>query len=417
MIYLLDTTRYCIGSRVLFKKEIKKVYYLGFTSLIYIILYFGGLKYIAASWLYLVVYGCSFLSALLMIEGSVNDKILYILCLFGIFACFDELIGILIGNISNIKIGQKSIIESCISIIFLLILFGVRKTVWKFHINAIWVTAFGVLSSICLAFMVSFLPDIEYLNGVTEKWFFKWGILIIYCCAIGGIVATVYIKEINQKKEQLIKTEQVINEMQKKYYLTLLEKEEETRKYRHDMNNHLLCLREMSDKDSKIQRYIDELQKQMDNIGGKSYETGSEILNIILTTQLPLNENIKVLTLGKIKADPDISDVDFCIIISNLLKNAIEEVTRNNYSDEYIKIILKTGNTYLIIEIKNPSTALIKTETGKIVTHKYDKKNHGFGLQNVSEAVERNGGTFSIESDGVEVTAKVILKLKCNSKN
>lgn len=71
---------------------------------------------------------------------------------------------------------------------------------------------------------------------------------------------------------------------------------------------------------------------------------------------------------------PDISDVDFCTIFSNLLSNAVEEVKRTPCINPYIKIEIKTGRVYLMITIRNSSTVLIEDCEQNIMTKKQDKK-------------------------------------------
>ena len=46
------------------------------------------------------------------------------------------------------------------------------------------------------------------------------------------------------------------------------------------------------------------------------------------------------------------------------------------------------------------------------MTKKREKENNGKGLRNECEAVSRNKGKFSLEGNGEEVSAKVILNLK-----
>ena len=91
-------------------------------------------------------------------------------------------------------------------------------------------------------------------------------ILIGYGCLIGVIAVALYTKEINQKEQEILKMEKNINEMQKKYYLSLLEREADTRRYRHDINNQFMCMREMIHGNSEAQNYIDKLQEQLYDI-------------------------------------------------------------------------------------------------------------------------------------------------------
>ena len=52
-----------------------------------------------------------------------------------------------------------------------------------------------------------------------------------------------------------------------------------------------------------------------------------------------------------------------------------------------------------------------KIVNGLIVTSKADKENHGIGIRNVKETVEKNGGIFKINIDQGEFMAKVAIPL------
>lgn len=253
----------------------------------------------------------------------------------------------------------------------------------------------------------------EYIQTFHGQLIYKAMLLTGYGCLLGLIAVALYTKEQSQKYQKLLNMEKYINEMQKNYYLSLLERETDTRRYRHDINNHLMCLRALVDGNIVAQNYIDNLQEKLYIIKNKSYETGFELMNILLGNHLSeIEKSVSISLVGKIMAKPDISDADFCTIFSNLLSNAVEEVKRTPCINPYIKIEIRTGKVYLMITIRNSSTVLIDDCKQNTMTKKQDKRNHGIGLRNVREAVCRNNGSFSLESNGEEVSAKVILNLK-----
>ena len=88
------------------------------------------------------------------------------------------------------------------------------------------------------------------------------------------------------------------------------------------MNSHLMYLYELVRGNDKAEKYIQELQGNLVGIKTKCFLTGNDMLDTILNYYLSGYENGNVLVIGKLREPPDISDVDFCIIISNLIKNA-----------------------------------------------------------------------------------------------
>ena len=354
----------------------------------------------------------SFLSILLMIEGELKERLLNVIGAFAFYSCLDELIGFFFNEIF-IKALYKAILECVGSIILLAILMLFQKIKSKIKIKRIWITFFVILTSIWETIIMFVFSRDEYIQTFHGQLIYKAMLLTGYGCLLGLIAVALYTKEQSQKDQKLLNMEKYINEMQKNYYLSMLERETDTRRYRHDINNHLMCLRALVDGNIVAQNYIDNLQEKLYIIKNKSYETGFELMNILLGNHLSeIEKSVSISLVGKIMAKPDISDVDFCTIFSNLLSNAVEEVKRTPCINPYIKIEIRTGKVYLMITIRNSSNVLIDDCEQNTMTKKQDKRNHGIGLRNVREAVCRNNGSFSLESNGEEVSAKVILNLK-----
>lgn len=412
ILYLLDIVRYYLGLKFLFKKKFRKLWIPVIGEIICLIIaaFYSDNKVVEV--IAACVYFMSFLSILLMIEGELKERLLNVIGAFAFYSCLDELIGFFFNEIF-IKALYKAILECVGSIILLAILMLFQKIKSKIKIKRIWITFFVILTSIWETIIMFVFSKYEYIQTFHGQLIYKAMLLTGYGCLLGLIAVALYTKEQSQKDQKLLNMEKYINEMQKNYYLSMLERETDTRRYRHDINNHLMCLRALVDGNIVAQNYIDNLQEKLYIIKNKSYETGFELMNILLGNHLSeIEKSVSISLVGKIMAKPDISDVDFCTIFSNLLSNAVEEVKRTPCINPYIKIEIRTGKVYLMITIRNSSTVLIDDCEQNTMTKKQDKRNHGIGLRNVREAVCRNNGSFSLESNGEEVSAKVILNLK-----
>lgn len=412
ILYLLDIVRYYLGLKFLFKKKFRKLWIPVIGEIICLIIaaFYSDNKVVEV--IAACVYFMSFLSILLMIEGELKERLLNVIGAFAFYSCLDELIGFFFNEIF-IKALYKAILECVGSIILLAILMLFQKIKFKIKIKRIWITFFVILTSIWETIIMFVFSRDEYIQTFHGQLIYKAMLLTGYGCLLGLIAVALYTKEQSQKYQKLLNMEKYINEMQKNYYLSLLERETDTRRYRHDINNHLMCLRALVDGNIVAQNYIDNLQEKLYIIKNKSYETGFELMNILLGNHLSeIEKSVSISLVGKIMAKPDISDADFCTIFSNLLSNAVEEVKRTPCINPYIKIEIRTGKVYLMITIRNSSTVLIDDCKQNTMTKKQDKRNHGIGLRNVREAVCRNNGRFSLESNGEEVSAKIILNLK-----
>ncbi|MEF9839372.1 MAG: GHKL domain-containing protein, partial [Lachnospiraceae bacterium] len=154
----------------------------------------------------------------------------------------------------------------------------------------------------------------------------------------------------------------------------------------------------------------EKMQEKLSIIQKKCYITGNDILDILLNYYLMQVKNTQISVKGKCICKPEINDLDFCTIFSNLIQNAVEETERQCGRMKYIDINIKQGQIYLVIEIKNSSDLIIKEGQMLFKTKKMDRQNHGIGLRNVQESVNKNRGIFEMGGDGNTVSVKVTLK-------
>lgn len=106
-----------------------------------------------------------------------------------------------------------------------------------------------------------------------------------------------------------------------------------------------------------------------------------------------------------------IADYDLCTIFSNLLSNSIEACAGFPVGRRYIHLEIRQWENHLVIELSNPITERIVLEQLGSITSKRDVRNHGYGIANVREAVERNHGELFFENQEGIFTARIIFQL------
>jgi sensor histidine kinase regulating citrate/malate metabolism len=193
----------------------------------------------------------------------------------------------------------------------------------------------------------------------------------------------------------------------------MLEREESTRKYRHDMNNHLICLNQLAKEgtSNSVQEYISNMQNQVLDIQSKVFKVGNEILDAILNYHLSmLDKDVKVEIIGFCSEITMINNVDLCTIFANLIQNAVEELKKESSGEKYFKVIIQTGKEFIKIEIINTISDKSYQKSNLLRSEKKDKRNHGIGLGNVRQTVEKNGGSFETTISNHIFVARVILK-------
>lgn len=90
-----------------------------------------------------------------------------------------------------------------------------------------------------------------------------------------------------------------------------------------------------------------------------------------------------------------VSIYDFCSIIYNLMKNAIEACEKiENVDERIIEMKFAEYNNKILLMIRNRVYENVLIENNSLKSTKSDKKNHGLGSGNVEQAVEKYNGSI-----------------------
>ncbi len=235
------------------------------------------------------------------------------------------------------------------------------------------------------------------------------GISYVMIGMLGGF--TIYVAKYNTYLEKAMMYERQLKAIQKKHYDTLLEREADTKKYRHDIGNHLMCLSSLANNGDieAVRGYLAKMKIQMENIQKKCYTTGNEVLDILTNHYTAmLKENVTVHVTGYI--DIEISDMDLCTIYSNLLQNAVEELEQCR-GKSFLDIRFVKGRDRYEISIRNSLSEehMSKNIKDILKTSKDNKEEHGLGLINVRNTVESLNGIFTIKREKDLFCAAVVI--------
>ena len=199
---------------------------------------------------------------------------------------------------------------------------------------------------------------------------------------------------------------------QQYYYDQLLLKEEDTRRFRHDVINDFLEIKNFCDNHEcqQMKDYLEKVTGEVLKLSKKHYDVGNNVINAILNYYLyPVSREKEVMISGYLSERLDIDDRDLCIVCANLVKNAAEAVKK--CSDGMIKISFSEGRDYILMEIANLfQTELQFDKNGYLKTSKTDVRNHGIGIKKIKEIVNKNNGSFNIELMDDFFKAEVYLK-------
>lgn len=275
-----------------------------------------------------------------------------------------------------------------------------------------------ILAIAGIVLMVEFI--IYNMPGLDKK-FKIMGIPIIAGGVLGVLVLIsaiiYYLNDIQKQNMKNIILEKY-NKQQEEYYQNMLERETSTKQFRHDIINHLIQLQSFSKAGAydKLNNYLSNILKDISNISNSQYDVGNMVINTMLDYYLiPLKNNCDITIEGYVSDNIIIEDTDMCIIVSNVVKNAVEAVSHIKNTSKEILFSVNQGEKFLRLCVENTIEKTVEKEVyinknGQHITTKSDKENHGFGIGNIQKIVKKYGGLYNVYARNGRYKVEIILK-------
>lgn len=181
------------------------------------------------------------------------------------------------------------------------------------------------------------------------------------------------------------------------------------RGWRHDYHSHLQSLKAKLNR-SQIReslQYLNELEQDLADIH-QIVESGNVNVDAILNSKLSLameqgiDVNIKVSIPPKLP----LSDIDCCVLLGNLIDNAIEACEKVQ-DRKYIRLYIGLYKKQLYMSIANATNEVVRKFDEEYITTK--RGNHGHGLKRINTVVEKYHGYINRQNEpGVFVSEIMI---------
>ncbi|SCY09345.1 Sensor histidine kinase YesM [Pseudobutyrivibrio sp. AR14] len=286
-------------------------------------------------------------------------------------------------------IGELILLALLVFVIFLR-----KKSIIQF-----WIAELPVVDFLIFTVLLFFLSIWEAVAYLTEKRPFSLYVFfaVIVVCTLATIIRTIII---TRKNNSLTYINSLLEEHMQQatdYYNQLIEQENQTKKFRHDIKNILIALHSMvkENQNDKALLYIEDLNEVCEQLKPR-YNTGNFIADAILSAKdtRAAMQNINISFDGYIPSEK-VKDVDMVIVLSNMLDNAIEACEKiTGKKDIEIRSILQ--KKMWVLYIKNPSEEVNIINKNHIVTTKQEKMLHGFGLNNIERVAQKYNGNMQL---------------------
>lgn len=387
------------------KQSVKKVYIVGWILLNFCIAHFVLLPNI---WQSLLGMGVMLLMSCIMLEGKTEQKMLVII------ACnvFMILVSMLRGRITFFLSG-KSINEISIQgSESLARVLGIVLTNTLYLLTAYILTCFFhdkiklkkeeyiIIIIYYIIFLIVVLLSIAMSRNVDFSLIWQKTFLILdMLMFIANIIVLKMIFHINQQNHyemenallymQITQQEKRIREEEKNY--------REVQLLRHDLKRYLVTYRQLL-QDGKYEI----IEADIDKILGKRLNTNhcvyteNTILNAVICEKMEQCsiKNIKIEV--RVNADKDMDSIEYGVVLSNLLDNAIEAEEQEKEENRYICLNIGVEQNMIHLVMSNYISESVLQNNVLLETSKKNKQLHGIGLRGVKEFVNNKEGEIEI---------------------
>lgn len=201
-------------------------------------------------------------------------------------------------------------------------------------------------------------------------------------------------------------------EAQKEKNELLLSHAEEVRRQRHDLRQHLGVIRSALEgkKYDELAAYLDRLSDQI-SVDRSVTWCDQPVANALLSYYVSLaeREGIRLHVRAQIPRElSGISDSNLCVMLGNLLENAVEACRRMKEGERSIDVHARVQGDMLTIAVDNSYDGRIRMRDGRFLSRKDDHR-EGLGLRSVESVARSHGGKAEFEAGGNVFRASVVI--------
>lgn len=349
-----------------------------------------------------------FYIVMLLYEGSNRKRILAAILIYSINMVCDSFAYFLFED--SVVVGYVPQFFSIGTILLILVCELVAERIMGEHAKQEYIKGLGIIIIIPLmGIIMLYALDMTNLENRVLMIGESLGIL-----AINILVFYLYHTHMDMYQEL---HEKDVLEQQVKVYGNQLEVIEQTqmkvRSLRHDMNHHIQELRRLAagNEGQELLRYLDKMETAMTNEKEYVYSGNKEFDGLLNYMLEKANDALKKVEI-EIRNLRGLNEYSFelAVILGNLLDNAIEAAVKTE--EQLLRFRMEEEKGVLYIYVANRYSGKLPEKEGQLFTTKKDGGNHGLGLKNVKDIVEKNHGALDIRHDQEMFEVNVTLYLQ-----
>ena len=222
-------------------------------------------------------------------------------------------------------------------------------------------------------------------------------VLLLLFCTIFLLMAN------SLNRNARLQQENQLLSMQQQRYESLKTAVEEARQARHDMRHQLCQLAALAEEGNleKIKAYLSGAVSRIPSLEMHFCENRAADSVVGYYCALAKREQIPFSVQLDLPECLPVDEINLCLVLSNLLENALEASLRTAPARRRIKLTAYLhGNSLALIQVENTYDGVIREKGGVFQSSK--RKGDGVGLQSVRHIAEKSGGVSTVTyQDGV----------------
>lgn len=190
----------------------------------------------------------------------------------------------------------------------------------------------------------------------------------------------------------------------------------QTRGWRHDYHNHIQTMKAYLSmgKTEELEEYLNKLDADLSTVD-TVIKTGNVMVDAVLNSKISVaaSKGIAVEAKAIVPKDLDtsITEVDVCLIVGNLIDNAIEACMKiEQESERFIRVYMDILKGQFYIYIMNAIGENPKKAGGSYISTK-NQEHHGFGLMRIDKVVDKYHGYLERQHEEGVFATEIMLPL------
>ena len=267
---------------------------------------------------------------------------------------------------------------------------------------------FPIFTIIIVTVLISAFRYIETSEQIMMLFVGSFGMLGM------NIVVFYIIRDVAERKEQIYENRifRIQAENRAQMYRSISEGFDRQKRKTHEYKNHIICMQALLEEKQyeKLESYIKGIYGGLDG-DGNAIDTNNVIVNAVLNTKYREAQEAGIIFALRINdlSGLGMKDEDVVTVLCNLLDNAIE-ACRECDGKKIIKLKFVIEDRMVKIGVRNTFQTPVVYEHGEIKTTKtFQKEEHGTGIKNIIEVIEKYGGSYVINNKDGEFYFSIVI--------